>query len=257
MKKFLFFVSLAAFCLTGCLDTVEDVTINENGSGVYKTSVDMSGLFDMLQMAAMMDTSAASNSIQQLADKDIDSTISLRSFTDTATKLSAEEKALLKDATMKINVSQKEKVFKITMNYPFKKTEDIEKILKLQASDKGFNPMSNSQESNSMGDMGGDKGLPSATDFMKMSFENGKIERKVDQKKLEEMKNSEEMKSAPQMESMMSQVTFTTVIHLPKPVKSIKGDKLTISDDKKTVRMNYSAADLMKNPASLEFKLEY
>jgi len=64
MKKSLLFISgilLSALFLTGCLDSEEDVTINPNGSGIYKTTVDMSGLFDMMQMAAMMDTSATAS----------------------------------------------------------------------------------------------------------------------------------------------------------------------------------------------------
>jgi hypothetical protein len=56
---------------------------------------------------------------------------------------------------------------------------------------------------------------------------------------------------------MLDGVTFSTVIHLPRAVKSSSGEKITVSDDKKTVRMKYSLADMMKNPKSLEFKVEY
>jgi len=96
MKKILVFVSLTlltVFVLTGCLDSQEDVNIKSDGSGVYKNSIDMSGLFDMLQMAAMMDTSASSQ-LKQLSDKNIDSTFSLGAITDTSSTLSAEDKAL-------------------------------------------------------------------------------------------------------------------------------------------------------------------
>ena len=68
MKKVLFFVSIISCCLVGCLDTVEDLTVNADGSGIYKNTVDMSGLFDMLGMIAMMDTSANSQ-IKKIADK--------------------------------------------------------------------------------------------------------------------------------------------------------------------------------------------
>src|SRR5436190_24374016 len=141
MKKFLLLISftvLTAFFLTGCLDSQEDVTIKSDGSGVYKNSIDMSGLFDMLQMAAMMDTSANSQ-LKQLSDKNLDSTFSLASFADTSSTLSTEEKALLKNGTVHLNVNQQNKVLKVDMTYPFKKVEDLQKILELQKSKKGFN----------------------------------------------------------------------------------------------------------------------
>jgi hypothetical protein len=59
------------------------------------------------------------------------------------------------------------------------------------------------------------------------------------------------------MEDMLTSVTFGTVIHLPRPVKNMKGEKLTLSDDKRTVRIKYTLADLKKDPKSLEFKVEY
>jgi hypothetical protein len=266
MKRTLLFLSLilsAAFFLTGCLDTEEDVTISSNGSGVYKTAIDMSGLFDMMQMAAMMDTSANSQ-LKQLGDKNIDSTIAMGAFTDTSSKLTTEEKALLHDGTMHITINQQDKIFKIVVNYPFKKTEDIQKIMELQQSGKGFDPFGKAKsnpalqglEGDSEGDQGG--GLPSADQYAKTTFKNGVIERKIDQAKIDSLKNSEQfsqMQAAGDM--LMSGITFTTTIHLPKAVKNSSGSKLTVSDDKKTVRMKYTLGDMIKTPKSLEFKVEY
>lgn len=266
MKKTLLSISLilsTAFLLTGCLDTEEDVTINTNGSGVYKTSIDMSGLFDMMQMAAMMDTSANSQ-LKQLGDKNIDSTIATGAFTDTSSKLTAEEKALLHDGTMHMTINQQDKVFKIVVSYPFKKTEDIQKIMELQQSGKGFDPFGKAKSNPALqgieGDGDGEKGggLPSADQYAKTTFKNGLIERKIDQAKIDSLKDSEQfsqMKAAGDM--LLSGITFTTTIHLPKAVKSSSGSKLTVSDDKKTVRMKYTLGDMIKTPQALEFKVEY
>jgi hypothetical protein len=266
MKKSLLLFSLilsTAFLLTGCLDTEEDVTINSNGSGIYKTSIDMSGLFDMMQMAAMMDTSANSQ-LKQLGDKNIDSTIAIGAFTDTSSTLTAEERALLHDGTMHMTINQHDKVFKIVLNYPFKKTEDIQKIMELQQSGKGFDPLGKAKSNPALqgleGDGDGEKGggLPSADQYAKTTFKNGVIERKVDQSKIDSLKNSEQfgqMQAAGDM--LLSGITFTTTIHLPKAVKSSSGSKLTVSDDKKTVRMKYTLGDMIKTPKSLEFKVEY
>jgi len=255
MRKFLLLASLTAFCLAGCLDSQEDVTINNDGSGTYKNTVDMSGLFDMMQMAAMMDTSANSG-LKKFADKNVDSTFSFRSFTDTATDLSDEQKALLKDATVHINIDQKERIFKVVMAYPFKKMEDLQKILDLQKSKKGFNPFQKPNEDPALGSMG-DGDLPTADQIMEISYKNGLIERRLDQKKLDSLNQKEDNSSLQGMDEMMNGVTFGTAIHLPKPVKTATGEKITVSDDKKTVRIKYTLADLKKNPKSLEFKIEY
>lgn len=263
MKKSLLFIScilLTSFFLTGCLDSEEDVTINTNGSGVYKNTIDMSGLFDMIQMAAAMDTSAGSK-LKELEDKNIDSTIAIGAFTDTSTALTAEQKALLHDGTMHMMINQKDKLFRIVLNYPFKKTEDIQKIMELQQSGKGFNPMGKAMDNPAlpgMDEQQGGGGLPSADQFTQMNFKNGFIERKVDQKKIDSLKNSDQfsqMQGAGEM--LMSGITFTTVIHLPKAVKASSGSNLTLSDDKKTVRVKYTLQDMIKTPKALEFKVEY
>lgn len=257
MKKSLLFISftlLTALFLTGCLDSQEDVTIQADGSGVYKNTVDMSGLFDMLQMAAMMDTSANSQ-LKKFSDKNIDSTITLGSFTDTSTTLTAEEKALVKNGTVHFNINQQDKVFKIDMNFPFKKVEDLQKILELQKSGKGFNPLKKATDNPAMGNFSQDSDSP--FEGLDMTFKNGLIERKVDQKKLDSLKNNDEGNQLASMGAMLEGVTFSTTIHLPKPVKSSSGEKVTVSDDKKTVRVKYTMADMMKNPKALEFKVEY
>jgi len=261
MKKILLSISftlLSAFILTGCLDSQEDVTIKADGSGVYKNTVDMSGLFDMLQMAAMMDTSASSQ-LKQLSDKNIDSSFSLGAFSDTSTALTAEEKALLKNAMVHLNINQSNKVFKIDMTYPFKKVEDLQKILELQKSKKGFNPLKQAGDNPAFQGLGQDSGgeMDSPLSGLDITYKNGLIERKVDQKKLDSSKNNDSGNQLKNMGEMLEGVTFSTVIHLPRPVKNSTGAKISVSDDRKTVRMKYNLSELMKTPKALEFKVEY
>ena len=227
--------------------------MNADGSGIYKNTVDMSGLFDMLGMIAMMDTSANSQ-IKKIADKNIDSIISLGSMSDTATNLSAEEKRLMQNGTVRLIVNQNEKTFKMILNYPYKNFSDLEKIIALQQSGKGFDPLGSNTQSLPMG--GADAKMP-ALDFLKTSFKNGLIERKIDQAKLDDLKENDQAKQMEDAGDMLEAIKFNTVIHLPKAVAKASGEKLTVSDDKKTVRINYSLNDLIKNPKALEFKIEY
>ena len=253
MNKLLIFIAFVSICLFSCLNTEEEVTINANGSGTYKNSVDLSGLFDMMQMMASMDTSGSAG-LQKLSDKNIDSVIQFKSFIDTVSSLTNEQKKLFERATVHIKMNQQEKAFKLTMSYPFSKMDDLQKLIELQQSDKLPNPLKQSM-GNEMPSGGG--GLPSIDKIMNMRFKNGLIERKIDREKLADLKNSDQFKEAGQMEDMLQSITFSSSFRLPKSAKNITGEKLKLSEDKKTVTINYSLLDVIKTPSSLEYKIEY
>ena len=253
MNKLLILIAFVSICLFGCLNAYEEVTINANGSGTYKNSVDLSGLFDMMQMMASMDTSGSAG-LQKLSDKNIDSLIQFKSFIDTVSTLTNEQKKLFERASVHIKMNQQEKSFKLTMSYPFSKMDDLQKLIELQQSDKLPNPLKQSM-GNEMPSGGG--GLPSIDKIMKIRFKNGLIERKIDQKKLEELKNNDQFKEAGQMEDMLQSITFSSSFRLPKAAKKISGEKLKLSEDKKIVTINYSLLDVIKTPTSLEYKIEY
>jgi len=254
MKKFLLLICFVSICLLGCFSTEEDLNINSDGSGTYKNAVDLSGLFDMMQMMASMDTSESSE-LKKISDKNIDSVISFKSFIDTVSSLSKDEKKLFEKATIQVKMNQEEKIFKLTMNYPFNKMEDLQKLIELQQSDKVPNPLKQSM-GNEM-PATGDNGLPSIDKIMKMTFKKGLIERKIDQQKLNDLKENEQFKEAGQVEEMLEAITISSTYHLPKAAKNTRGERLKLSDDKKTVMINYNLLDLIKTPASLEFKVEY
>ena len=80
---------------------------------------------------------------------------------------------------------------------------------------------------------------------------------KTTMEKLADLKNSEQFKEAGQMEDMMQSITFSSTFNLPKAAKNISGEKLKLSDDKKTATINYTLLDVIKSPSSLEYKIEY
>ena len=253
MRKLLIFITIVSTFLFGCLNTEEELTIDANGSGVYKNSVDLSGLLDMMEMMSSMDTSADAG-LKKLSEKNIDSTVEFKSFVDTVASLTNEQKKLFEKATVRIQMNQQEKAFKLTMSYPFSELDDLQKLIELQQSDKLPNPL---QQSMGNEVPPGSGRLPSIDKIMKMRFTNGLIERKIDQEKLADLKNSEQFKEAGQMDDMMQSITFSSTFNLPKAAKNISGEKLKLSDDKKTATINYTLLDVIKSPSSLEYKIEY
>jgi len=186
MKKLLLLLVFTSTFLFGCFNSEEDVTINADGSGVYQNVMDMSGMFDMMDMIAAMDTSQ-NNQLKKVSDKDIDSTFSFKSFIDTVTSLTADQKKLFEKATMRMSINQKEKRFKMTTNYPFTKMDDLQKIIELQQSNKAPNPFNRSMGGENITPDNG--GLPAINKIMNISFKNGLIERKIDKEKIKEMED--------------------------------------------------------------------
>lgn len=256
-KTIFFFLTLFAFTLTGCLDTVEEITVNADGTGAYQTTMDMSGMFDMIEMMAAMDTSA-NGQLKKLSEKDIDSVMNLRSFTDTSSTLTAEQKALFDDATMHMTMKQKDKVFKITMTYPFKNLSDVQKIIDLNSEGKGVDLLGkNKQDSQDIPDMEKKGGFPSVNNYYDVTIKNGLIERKINEEKLAALKNDEQFKEMKGAEDMMSSITYNTIIHLPKAAKKAEGKKIKLSTDKKTITIKSTLMDLFDDPKSLGFVIEY
>jgi hypothetical protein len=248
---------LSAFIFSGCLDTVEELTITKDGSGTYKTTMDMSGMFDMIEMMAAMDTSANSQ-LKELSGKDIDSTFSLRSIMDTVAGITEDQRQLYKDATMSLTMKQKDKLFKMVMNYPFKKMEDVQKIIELNAAGKGmdvFNKGGKKDENlPSMEDKGS---MPSINNFFDITYKKGLVERKFNEAKLEDLKKDEKYSQMKSAGDMLGSITYTSIIHLPKPATKVEGTLVKLSDDKKTVTIKSTLADLFDNPKSLGFRIEY
>jgi hypothetical protein len=258
MKKLTAIVLLfSAFVFSGCLDTVEELTIAKDGSGTYKTTMDMSGMFDMIEMMAAMDTSANSQ-LKKLSDKDIDSTFNLSSVMDTAAGVTEDQRQLYKGATMSLTMKQKDKVFKMAMNYPFKKLEDVQKIIELNASGKGVDIFNKGEKKQEIPPGMEDKGsMPSINNFFDITYKKGLIERRLNETKLEDLKKDEKYSQMKSAGDMLGSITYTSILHLPKPATKVEGAMVKLSDDKKTVTIKSTLADLFDNPKSLGFRIEY
>jgi hypothetical protein len=59
------------------------------------------------------------------------------------------------------------------------------------------------------------------------------------------------------MEEMMSSVKMNSVIKLPRPAKAVQGEKVKLSNDKKTVTINCTMKDILANPKAVEYRIQY
>lgn len=182
MKKFLLVITLTftGLFFTGCMETTEELTIAADGTGTYNVGMDMSGLFDLMDMMKGMDRSlnAPTQKIEQM-----DTVIAMRDFTDTASHLTTEEKALMKDAKMKMKMNEAAKEFKMEMNFPFNKVSDVQKLMQLSQKSSGGNMLQN-MLGNPLGAESSNDQLPSVSNFYDMVINNNLIEKKTESRKI-------------------------------------------------------------------------
>lgn len=260
MKKFTsyFFALTIAVMFYGCFETTEEITINENGGGIYDVNYNMNGFFDMMPEVPNEDSSTSKLPLGMPSN--FDTTIFLGPFFDTASHLTNEEKALMKNATVHVTINEKEKVLKMGMHYPYSKLSDIERINQIsQANGDLFNKalkgLNNGDEAH-IEDPENFQ-MPDVNSFFTLTYKTGLLERKVDEGKLKALQNEKGFVEMKQALSMFSSSIVKTVFHLPKPVKKVSGEKVTLSADKKTVTISSTVDEVFENANLLSYRIEY
>jgi hypothetical protein len=255
MKKLSVLLLLAASCLfTGCLDMLEEINLAPNGSGTYKTTMDMSGMFEMIEMMAAMDTSAKGG-LKGLTGKSVDTSFALKGIADTSSKLTADQKRLLSRATVRMRMNEAEKKMIFNLDFPFDKIEDVGQLAKMNEGGKSLG-MLNGNAGALLGDEGEEAGMPTPN-FLETNFKPGLLERKLNQQLFEAFSAKLKMKGGAEMESMLEAMKMKSVIRLPAPAKSVAGEKAVLSEDRKTVTIQYNFADLLNKPSALTYRIEY
>jgi hypothetical protein len=256
MKAFTFFTLLLfTLCFSGCIDVNEEVKINRNGSGELMVTTDMSQLIDMLQTFVPPD---------ELSKADFgrarDTIIKMSSWTDTATNLTNEAKALFKNGTMHLQMNMAEKKFNMQLAVPFQKLEDVPKIYQnMNAAGGGMQELMKGLGDNEAG------GMPTPELKQPGSFydiETGKrsISRILNKERFATvMKDSmmQQMKQMGDLSSMFGEMKMNTTIKLPSKAKKMSGTKAELSSDGKTVLVKANLMDMIEHPEAYEFSVTY
>src|SRR4051812_30235245 len=126
MKKFFKYVLTVAICVffVSCYEVNEEIEIKADGSGTYVTKMDMGQLIDLMQ------TFAGDEEIKKDGlDRVVDTTIYWKSLVDTAKEITPEQKELLKDGKMNLQMNLKEKLFKMDLNFPYKNLNSLQQLM--------------------------------------------------------------------------------------------------------------------------------
>src|SRR5688572_25523835 len=259
MKKYFKYVLAVAFSIffVSCYEVNEEIEIKADGSGTYVTKMDMGALIDMMQ------SFAGEEELQKEGlDKVLDTTILFKSLLDSAKDATAEQKELMKDGKMKMQMNIKEKLFKMDMSFPYKNLNNLQQLMSGKA---GGGTGMTAALKNVFGKKDGEneaaapKG-PDMGDFAgiyDVTIKNGLIEKKVNTVKYKEFMDRPEMAQLKQVTSSGMEVLYTTTIKLPRAAKKADNPMIKLSDDKKTVTMKYNLLELLENPEKFAYSIQY
>lgn len=250
--------------LSGCFDTVDETTINEDGSGIVFNSVDMGKLLTML---------SAMGGEEKMKDTEkvkIDTTVFLKDIKDSLGKITDAEKKLLENGKAHIVLNMKEEKFSISFTVPFAKTSDIAAINEAlgKSSGKIMHNMVEKimpeeekakmkEDEDDMPAMDSEEGTPGISSYFQTSYDKNKMVKKVNKEMFAKIEDDESLKSLKEMGQMGMSMNMKTVINLPKPAKKVNGKGITLSDDKKKVTIEGTLDDFFEDPSKFEYEIEY
>lgn len=266
MKKLLYlFVTALILSFTACIDSEEKISLKEDGSGTYKITMDMSKMISML--------SAFGGDEKKKIEKK-DTVIYFKDYADTSTTLTAEEKEIMRTGKLTVNMDSEKGEMKIVMNALFKNASQLsylrtnlqEMVSKTKAMDK-------------LNDKKEGEAAPEGTDGMDMTPKMGAPKSNVNPFKdyyefkatanslsyivkdkaaaMKAIETSEDLQMMKKMAPMMGDMTFSTVVELPRAAKKVEGPNAKLSDDKKTVTVATTFKQIFANLDAMSFKVEY
>lgn len=252
MRKFILSVlTVSVIFLTGCLETTQEITLNDDGSGTISNTNDMSAL---IGLAKQMGGAAE---IEKAPQQSIDSTISMKEGADSIPNLSPEEREMAKKGILKVKMNLKEEKFVTNLVFPFSQPSQIAI----------YNKLSGKMMAETMKTMMGGDGAAIPTDQMPepssfddyytIEFSNGELTKKVNKEKYAGAESDEYLKGVKQASSMGLTMKATYIINLPRPVTKAEGKNVKLSADKKKVTISADIDDFFADPSALEFKIKY
>jgi hypothetical protein len=262
MRKIKFIVAALSACvlLSSCLNIEERIVINNDNSGNYSLSIDMSKLMATIAQMGQSIDSASKN-------KKVDTTIALKGYIDTAKSLTLAEKALYRNSMVSIKMDMPDNIAKIKIECPFTTISDLaivkknlfSVISKLDVTKAAESSLTQGSSLPAGANLGAASQAGSPMEqFFTFTAAPGKISYVINNKAgLDKEMASDSIQQMKQMSMFMGDFLYSTVFVLPKEAKKFSGPGMSISDDKKTVIFKRHFDDLTDNVGNLEYKIEY
>ncbi len=253
MRKILYLLTVSGvFLLTSCLDTIQEITLNEDGTGIVSNSNDMGALIAMAKQLGGADEMA------KAGDQKIDSVISLAEVADSIASLSPEEREMVRKGTLRLNIHIADDKFVTHIAFPFSKPSEI--VAYNTLSGKVLNEAMKNEVDKKGGAAPGMDEMPepsSFDDYYKYDFSKGELTKKLDENKYKGVESDEYLKGVKEAAMMGLKMKATYIINLPRPAEKVAGKGAKLSEDGKQVTIVADIEDFFEDPTLLEFKIKY
>ncbi|MFY7839874.1 MAG: hypothetical protein ACOVP7_06335 [Lacibacter sp.] len=255
MNKYFSVVIAALLFLTSC-SMHEEIDLAKEGNGFYKIDVDMS------QMMTMVKSMSGEKIPDSVSNKVMDTVYSLKGMIDSSGgEFTAEEKKYFYNGTMHAKMNMPENKMSVVLQFPVKNAADLKKFFAVYDKVDSLNKQKRQQEKETEAPAENNAQLDPSKGMMNgnLPFKrtpyvitDTSIERIALTKEAMQEQMGEEMKGA---EMFMSQMNMMVTIKLPRPAKKLEGKNAKLSEDKRTVFLSASMAEMMDNADANTFKV--
>ena len=266
MKKISWIACLVVLVVfSGCFDTLEEVTITENGSGTFVNSLDMGKILGLAKTMG-----SGKDEMKDIDKLKMDTVIYLKDLKDSMKNLNAAEKNIAATGTLKIQVDANDDKMNFTFTFPFSKISEIDgiqSVLKKAKQDVIDDTMKKimGEEGDKNEGLLGDQVDDANNDDMGANidayytsvYEKGRVTRKLNKEKYAHVEDDKSLKSLQEMAQLGMAINMKTIINLPKPAKKAEGKGLKLSDDKKKITMEGTLDDFFEDASYFEYNIEY
>ena len=245
MKKLVVFGLLlsVSLLLSGCINVIEELTLNKSGKGLYSITIDMSSILQLGSLKDLMNQAGADADAQKKLGMDKMEKDTTIYFKDMPADLKAQtgDAKFWDKAKMTMKMSESEKKLVMQMSLDFDKMEDIEFFYKNLGT----------VMKEGAGEMGGmpTEGLTPAGVAFKLAK---KSLTRLPTPKAENQPSGEDMEM---MKMFLGTAKYTTIYNLPNRVKKVKMANAKI--DGNTVTVENSMLDIMEGKAKLEGQISF
>lgn len=249
-------ITVWSILLVSCYEVNEEIVINEDGSGTYVAKMDMGQLIDLIQSFAG-EEELTKNGL----DRPIDTLLLMKDILDSSKKATPEQKELMKDGKMRMQMNMKEKIFKMNMTVPYSNLTSLQKLMAGEGA--GMNDLfqgffgGKKEADSAQPDAPKEPGMDDVAGIFNVTVQNGLISKKIDTVKYKALMARPQMNEVKQLASSGMEVLYTTTIKLPRPVKKSDNPLVKIAADKKTVTVTYNLLELLTDPGKFSYSIEY
>ena len=251
MKR-LFFLLLSLSILTSCNFT-EEITFNEDGSGEFIMSYDMSEVMKTLE------EEMGGNEPKEAKEKvKIDSVVYFKDLlvvkADSIATLPVEEQKQLRaleSVVIKMHMDEEKGIFDFGFGSSFTSLEQLPDVLDKIEQAKQLNK-ENSAEYTKMENTAVARASKNMFEYIDFSFDGKTFSRTLKEDYNQAPEDIEaldkEVSEMGEAKDLFSAMSYTLVYHFPKAVKSVTNKKASISKDGKTVTLKMNFIDMIKSP---------